>query len=87
MTTDNKKFIQEVDLNKSSKACPTCASECEKINKRINGRELSDLETKEVPQILKVFNISFVFLVSMTGSPLLWTHQSFHGLKINNEIL
>ena len=57
MTTGNKKFIQEVDLNKSSKACPTCASECEKINKRINGRELSDLETKEVPQILKVFNI------------------------------
>ena len=57
MTTDNKKFIQEVDLNKSPKACPTCASECEKINKRINGRELSDLETKEVTQILKVFNI------------------------------
>ena len=29
MTTDNKKFIQEVDYNKSSEACPTCASECE----------------------------------------------------------
>ena len=57
MTTDNKKFIQEVDLNKSSKACHVCASECEKINKRINGRELSDLETKEVPQILKVFDL------------------------------
>ena len=56
MTTDNKKFIQEIDLNKSSKACPTCASECEKINKRINGRELSKIETKEYPQILKVFN-------------------------------
>ena len=39
---------------------------------------LIDLETKEVPQILKV---------SITGSPLLWTHQSFHGLKINNENL
>ena len=23
----------------------------------------------------------------MTGSPLLWTHQSFHGLKSNNENL
>ena len=57
MTTDNKKFIQEVDLNKSSKACSTCAFECEKINKRINGRELSELETKEIPQVLKVFNI------------------------------
>ncbi len=57
MTTDNKKFVQEVDFNKSSKACPTCASECEKINNRINGRELSELEAKEVPQILRVFNI------------------------------
>ena len=57
MLIDKKEFIQEVDLNKSSKACPTCAYECEKINKRINGRELSDLETKEIPQILKVFNI------------------------------
>ena len=56
MSTD-KKFIQEVDLNKSSKACPTCAFECEKINKRINGRELSELETKEIQQVLKVFNI------------------------------
>ena len=56
MTSDNKKFIQEVDLNKSSKACPTCASECEKINNRINGRDLSNIEDKEVPQILKVFN-------------------------------
>ena len=56
MTTDNKKFIQEIDLNKSSEACPACASECEKINRRINGRELSKIETKEYPQILKVFN-------------------------------
>ena len=52
-----RKKLQEVDLNKSSKACPTCAFECEKINKRINGRELSELETKEIPQVLKVFNI------------------------------
>jgi hypothetical protein len=61
MTTDNKKFIQEVDLNKSSKACPTCASECEKINKRINGRELSDLETKGFRKFLKslIYNSSF----------------------------
>ena len=54
---EKKKFMSNVDLNKSSKACSPCKLECEKINKRINGRELSDLETKEVPQILKVFNI------------------------------
>ena len=56
MTNDNKKFIQEIDLNKSSKACPTCASECEKINKRINKKKLEEIEPKEVPHLLKVFN-------------------------------
>tara|TARA_Y100000817_G_scaffold280846_1_gene245109 strand:+ start:357 stop:530 length:174 start_codon:yes stop_codon:yes gene_type:complete len=56
MSNIDKEFIQEIDLNKSSEACPACASECEKINRRINGRELSKIETKEYPQILKVFN-------------------------------
>ena len=56
MSNIDKEFIQEIDLNKSSKACPACALECEKINRRINGRELSKRETKEYPQILKVFN-------------------------------
>ena len=54
---EKKEFITDVDYNKSSEACPTCASECEKINKRINKRELSDLKTEEVPHILKVFNL------------------------------
>ena len=56
MSNIDKEFIQEIDLNKSSKACPACALECEKINRRINGRELSKIETKEYRQILKVFN-------------------------------
>ena len=56
MTAVKKKFTTEVDYNKSTKACPACALECEKINRRINGRELSKIETKEYPQILKVFN-------------------------------
>jgi hypothetical protein len=51
-----KKFISEVDFNKSSKACSPCSLECEKINKRINERKLSEIKTKEVPQILKVFD-------------------------------
>ena len=54
---EKKEFITEIDYNKSSKACPTCASECEKINKRINKRELKDLETEEIPYVLKVFNL------------------------------
>ena len=51
-----KKFISDIDLNKSSKACSPCNLECEKINKRINNRKLSKIKTKEVPHILKVFN-------------------------------
>ena len=53
---ENKKFISNIDLNKSSKACSPCILECEKINKRINDRKLSEIETKEVPHLLKVFN-------------------------------
>ena len=53
---DKKKFISAVDYNKSSKACSPCNLECKKINKRINDRKLSEIKTKEVPHILKVFN-------------------------------
>ena len=53
---EKKKFISEVDYNKSSKACSPCNLECKKINKRINDRKLSEIKTKEVPHILKVFN-------------------------------
>ncbi len=51
-----KKFISDIDLNKSSKSCSPCKLECEKINKRLNKRKLSQIKTKEVPHILKVFN-------------------------------
>ena len=51
-----KKFMSDVDLNKSSKPCSPCLLECEKINKRINDRKLSKIKTKEVPHILKVFD-------------------------------
>tara|TARA_B100000676_G_scaffold270217_1_gene286749 strand:- start:391 stop:561 length:171 start_codon:yes stop_codon:yes gene_type:complete len=51
-----KKFISDIDLNKSSEACSPCIQECEKINKRINQRKLEEIESKEVPHLLKVFN-------------------------------
>jgi len=53
---EEKKFISEIDLNKSSNACSPCSLECKKINERINDRKLSEIETKEVPHILKVFD-------------------------------
>ena len=53
---EKKKFMSNIDLTKSSKACSPCHLECKKINKRINNRKLSEIETKEVPPILKVFD-------------------------------
>ncbi len=53
---EKKKFMSNIDLNKSSKACSPCSLECKKINKRINDRKFSEIETKEVPHLLKVFN-------------------------------
>ena len=53
---EEKKFMSNINYNKSSKACSPCSLECEKINKRINNRKLSDIETKEVPHLLKIFN-------------------------------
>ena len=51
-----KKFMSNVDLNNSSKACSPCNLECEKINKRVNNRKLSKIKTEDIPQLLKVFN-------------------------------
>ena len=53
---EKKKFISEVDLNKSSSACSPCLQECKKIDERINKRKITEIKTKEVPHILKVFN-------------------------------
>jgi len=53
---EKKKFISDIDYNKSSKACSPCNLECKKINKRLNNRKFSQINTKEVPHILKVFN-------------------------------
>ena len=48
--------MSEIDFNKSSSACSPCRYECEKINKRINKRKLEEINSKEVPHLLKVFN-------------------------------
>ena len=52
----NKKNLFEIDLNKSSKACDPCALECEKINKKINNRKLSDIKHQEIDRLISVFS-------------------------------
>ena len=59
-----KKNLFNIDLNNSSnahgsqfqKACNPCAAECEKINKKINNRKLSEIKDEEVAHILFPFN-------------------------------
>ena len=49
-----KKFepsLLDIDYNKSSKVCDPCAEECEKINKRVNNRKLSEIKDEEVTHI------------------------------------
>jgi len=53
---DKKKFISDFNYNDAAEACPTCSEECKKIEKRINERKLSEINKREVPHILKVFN-------------------------------
>ena len=56
MIAEKKKFMSDIDYNKSSESCPQCAEECKKIDRRINKRKFSEIEDKEFPHILKVFN-------------------------------
>ena len=40
----------------SLKACDPCAAECDKINRKINNRKLSDIKDNEAAHILFPFN-------------------------------
>jgi len=51
-----KQNLFNIDYNKSSKAYNSCASECKKINKKINNRKLSEIKNKERSYILKIFD-------------------------------
>ena len=53
---EDKKFMSEIDLNKSHIACSPCHKECKKINERLNKRKLEEVKPKDVPHLLKVFN-------------------------------
>ena len=64
-----KKNLFNIDLDKSSdvyglqsqKACDPCAAECEKINRKINNRKLSDIKGEEIEEIISAFKTKFSF--------------------------
>jgi hypothetical protein len=53
---EEKKFISDFDYNNSAEACPACSEECKKIEKRINKRNLSEINNEEVAYIFSPFN-------------------------------
>ena len=53
-----KQNLSNINYNNSSESCFPCALECKKINEKINGRELSNLEKNEVREILNLFKNS-----------------------------
>jgi len=52
----NKKNLFDVDYNKSAKSCNPCMNACEKVSKKIKGRELSKVDINEMKELIKVFS-------------------------------
>ncbi len=51
-----KKNLSNFDYNNSTECCLPCNTECKKVEAKINGRELTDLEKSEIHEILNLFN-------------------------------
>ena len=45
-------FKKDLDLNKSSVGCAPCIEEVYKIEKKIEGRSLSDIKIEEIKEIV-----------------------------------
>ena len=48
------KVLFNINYNKSTSTCNPCMSACKKVDKKINGRDLSNVNNKEMTEILKV---------------------------------
>tara|TARA_B100001996_G_scaffold274938_1_gene215674 strand:+ start:2244 stop:2417 length:174 start_codon:yes stop_codon:yes gene_type:complete len=45
-------FKKDLDLNKSTVGCAPCINEAYKIEKKINGRSLTDIRIEEIKKIV-----------------------------------
>ena len=50
------KSLFNVNYNKSAKSCNPCMEACKKVDKKINGRELSNVSNNEMKELIKVFS-------------------------------
>ena len=50
------KNLFNVSYNKSAETCNPCMNACKKVNNKINGRKLSNVNNNEMKELLKVFS-------------------------------
>ena len=50
------KSLFDVNYNESAKSCNPCMNACKKVNKKINGRDLSNISINEMKEFIKVFS-------------------------------
>ena len=50
------KSLFDVNYNESAKSCNPCMKACKKVNKKINGRDLSNISINEMKEFIKVFS-------------------------------
>ena len=50
------KSLFDVGYNKSTKSCNPCMNVCKKVDKKINGRKLSNVSNHEMRKLIKVFS-------------------------------
>jgi Fe-S-cluster-containing dehydrogenase component len=50
------KVLFTVSYNKSASSCNPCMDACKKVNKKINGRDLSNVSNNEMKKLIKVFS-------------------------------
>ena len=48
------KSLFNVNYNKSAMSCNPCMNACKQVDKKINGKELSNVNNKEMLEILKI---------------------------------
>ena len=48
------KVLFNLNYNKSTSTCNPCMSACKKVDKKINGRKLSNVNSNEMVEILRI---------------------------------
>ena len=52
------KNLFNVNYNKSASSCYPCMNACKKVNKKINGRELSKVSNNEIKELIKFSSLN-----------------------------